>query len=76
MTGINGGSIIDIFHRLFRLFKPAMESLVGEYRRASVRHADSRTPGRPLSRRVYSDTRNFSASWWWIGITATINSLS
>jgi transposase len=40
MTGINGGSIIDIFHRLFRLFKPVMESLVGEYRRASVRHAD------------------------------------
>lgn len=40
MTGINGGSIVDIFHRLCRLFKPVMESLVGDYRRAPVKHAD------------------------------------
>ena len=40
MTGINVGSIVEIHHRLFRLFKPVMETFVGEYRRASVRHAD------------------------------------
>ena len=40
MTGINVGSVVEIYHRLFRLFKPVMEVLVGEYRRASVRHAD------------------------------------
>lgn len=40
MTGINVGSVIEVYHRLFRLFSGTMDALVGEYRRASVRHAD------------------------------------
>jgi hypothetical protein len=40
MTGVNVGSIVEISHRLFRLFKPVMETLIEEYRRCPVRHAD------------------------------------
>jgi len=40
MTGINIGSIVEIYHRLFRLLKPFMEAFVEEYRRFPVRHAD------------------------------------
>jgi transposase len=40
MTGINLGSLIDIFHRLARYFVPAMESLKECYRTDPVKHAD------------------------------------
>lgn len=40
MTGINVGSIVDVFHRVFRLLKPMIEALIEEYRRSLVRHAD------------------------------------
>lgn len=40
MTGINVGSIVEIYHRLFRLFKQVTEALLEEYRRSPVRHAD------------------------------------
>jgi len=40
MTGINVGSIVEIYHRLFRLFRQGMEALIEEYRRSPVRHAD------------------------------------
>jgi transposase len=40
MTGINAGSIIEIYHRLFRLFKPVIETFTEEYRLSYVRHAD------------------------------------
>lgn len=40
MTGINVGSIVDIYHRLGRLVSPAMPSLIETYRHSPVRHAD------------------------------------
>ena len=40
IIGIHGGSIIEIYHRLFRLFKPVIPVLIEAYRRSSVRHAD------------------------------------
>jgi transposase len=40
MTDINVGSIVEIHHRLFRLFRQVMEALIEEYRRSPVRHAD------------------------------------
>jgi transposase len=40
MTGINLGSLIDIFHRLAGYFSPAMESLKDRYRDDPVKHAD------------------------------------
>jgi hypothetical protein len=40
MTGINVGSIIDVYHRISRLLKPMIEALIEEYRRFPVRHAD------------------------------------
>ena len=40
MTGVNLGSVIDIFHRLGRYFEPIMEPLKQEYRTAPVKHAD------------------------------------
>jgi transposase len=40
MTGVNAGSIVEIYHRLFRLFRQVMEVLIEEYRRCPVRHAD------------------------------------
>jgi transposase len=40
MTGVNLGSLIDIFHRLARYFSPAMEGLKERYRKEPVKHAD------------------------------------
>jgi transposase len=40
MTGVSIGSIVEIYHRLFRLFRPLVETLITEYRRSHVRHAD------------------------------------
>jgi hypothetical protein len=40
MTGINLGSLVDIFHRLGRYFAPLMESLKELYRRDPAKHAD------------------------------------
>jgi transposase len=40
MTGVNAGSIVDIYHRLFRLLRQVMETLIEEYRLSHVRHAD------------------------------------
>ena len=40
MTGINIGSLVDIFHRLGRYFAPAMEALKNAYRADPVKHAD------------------------------------
>ncbi len=40
MTGINVGSLVDIFHRLGRYFLPAMETLKEFYRADPVKHAD------------------------------------
>lgn len=40
MTGINAGSLVDIFHRLGRYFIPVMETLKESYRADPVRHAD------------------------------------
>jgi transposase len=40
MTGINLGSLIDIFHRLRRYFEPAMEALKHAYRQDAAKHAD------------------------------------
>jgi transposase len=40
MTGINIGSLVDIFHRLGRRLAPAMEALKCAYREDPVRHAD------------------------------------
>jgi transposase len=40
MTGINLGSVIDIFHRLGRHFNPLMEDLKQLYQTAPVKHAD------------------------------------
>jgi len=40
MTGINIGSLVDIFHRLGRYFAPAMEALKNAYREDPVKHAD------------------------------------
>lgn len=40
MTGINSGSLVDIFHRLGRYFAPVMEALKERYREAPVKHAD------------------------------------
>ena len=40
MTGINAGSLVDIFHRLGRYFIPVMETLKEFYRADPVKHAD------------------------------------
>jgi transposase len=40
MTGINIGSLVDIFHRLGRYFSPARETLKNAYRQDPVKHAD------------------------------------
>jgi transposase len=40
MTGINVGSVVEIYHRLFRLLTQVMETLIEEYRHSPVRHAD------------------------------------
>jgi transposase len=40
MTGVNLGSLIDIFHRLGRYFAPCMEALKDAYRADPVKHAD------------------------------------
>ena len=40
MTGINIGSLVDLFHRLARYFAPCMEALKEAYRQDPVRHAD------------------------------------
>lgn len=40
MTGINTGSLIDVFHRLGRYCAPAMEALKNAYRKDPVKHAD------------------------------------
>jgi transposase len=47
--GLALGSVIDMLHRLARLFQPVLPKLVAEYRQAPVRHADEtswRTDGR------------------------------
>ncbi len=40
MTGVNLGSLVDIFHRLGRYFAPCMEALKSTYRADPVKHAD------------------------------------
>jgi len=40
MTGINLGSLVDIFHRLRKYFEPAMEALKHAYRQDAAKHAD------------------------------------
>ncbi len=40
MTGINPGSIVELFHRLARYPSAAMGALKEEYRHAPVKHAD------------------------------------
>jgi len=40
MTGINFGTLTDIFHRLSRYFTPVMGALKEEYRQSPVKHAD------------------------------------
>ena len=40
MTGINAGSLVDIFHRLGRYFASVMEALKARYREDPVKHAD------------------------------------
>jgi transposase len=47
--GLRLGSVIDMLHRLARLFQPVLPELVAEYRQTPVRHADEtswRTDGR------------------------------
>ncbi len=34
------GSLLNVFHRLGKLWEPAREKLIAEYRRAAVKHAD------------------------------------
>jgi transposase len=48
-TGVNAGSLMEVFHRLGRLFGGVPQKLIEEYRRAPVRHADEtswRTDGK------------------------------
>jgi transposase len=40
MTGVNIGSLVDLFHRLGRYFAPCMEALKHAYRQEAVKHAD------------------------------------
>ena len=40
MTGINLGSLIDLFHRLRRYVEPAMDTLKERYRQDAAKHAD------------------------------------
>jgi transposase len=40
MTGVNHGSLIEIFHRLGQYFSPVMGALKEAYRTSLVRHAD------------------------------------
>jgi transposase len=40
MTGINFGTLTDIFHRLSRYFTPVMGALKEAYRQSPVKHAD------------------------------------
>ncbi|EKD32174.1 MAG: hypothetical protein ACD_77C00159G0002 [uncultured bacterium] len=40
MTGINFGTLTDIFHRLSRYLTPVMGALKEEYRQSPVKHAD------------------------------------
>lgn len=47
--GIGPGSLVEIFHRLSRLFAKAPEKLIKEYRQSLVKHADEtgwRTDGK------------------------------
>jgi transposase len=39
-TGLGAGSLVEIFHRLARLFASIPDQLVVEYRKAPVKHAD------------------------------------
>ena len=39
-TGLGPGSIVEIFHRLSRLFRHVPQRLTEEYRKAPVKHAD------------------------------------
>jgi transposase len=38
--GLRVGSVIELLHRLARLFQPVLPQLITEYRQAPVRHAD------------------------------------
>lgn len=38
--GIGAGSLVEIFHRLARLFRQVPQKLIEEYRNAEVKHAD------------------------------------
>jgi transposase len=40
MTGINVGSLVDIFHRLGRYVAPCLEALKNAYRQDAAKHAD------------------------------------
>ena len=40
MTGINFGTLTDIFHRLSRYFTPVMGALKEQYRMSPAKHAD------------------------------------
>jgi len=40
MTGINLGSLVDMFHRLSGYFAPVMDLLKEQYRRSPAKHAD------------------------------------
>ncbi len=47
--GVRDGSLVEIFHRMARLFSGIIPKLIEEYRKASVRHADEtgwRTDGK------------------------------
>jgi hypothetical protein len=40
MTGINLGSLVDLFHRLGRYFEPVIDALKQAYRQDAAKHAD------------------------------------
>jgi hypothetical protein len=49
--GIGPGSLVEVFHRLSRLFENVPEGLIEQYRTAPVKHADEtvrRTEGKKL----------------------------
>src|SRR5262249_21178376 len=52
-TGLGAGSLVEICHRLGRLFVGIPERLVAEYRQAPVKHADE-TGGRPNGHNGYT----------------------
>lgn len=48
-VGVGDGSLVEIFHRMARLFSGVIPKLIEEYRQASVKHADEtgwRTDGK------------------------------